>query len=80
MDTLDLFTDAHLKERGLIHDIDHEEAGHRTVMGNPLRMSGSHVKVKAAPLLGKHTDEVLAGDLGLDAAGVAKLRECGAIA
>jgi crotonobetainyl-CoA:carnitine CoA-transferase CaiB-like acyl-CoA transferase len=80
MDTLDLFTDPHLKERGLIHDIEHDEAGPRTVMGNPLRMSGSNVQVRAAPLLGKHTDEVLAADLGLDAASVAKLRECGAIA
>jgi formyl-CoA transferase len=80
MDTLDLFTDPHLKERGLIQPIDHEEGGPRTVMGNPLRMSGSDVAVKAAPLLGRHTDEVLLGDLGIDAAGVAKLRACGAIA
>jgi hypothetical protein len=43
-------------------------------------MSGSDVAVKAAPLLGRHTDEVLLGDLGIDAAGVAKLRACGAIA
>ncbi len=79
MDTLDLFTDPHLTERGLIHTVEHETDGPRTVMGSPLRMSDSEVKVKAAPLLGKHTDEVLAADLGMNASQLSALREKGAI-
>lgn len=33
----------------------------------------------AGPELGEHTDEVLAGELGLSAAEIAALRECGAV-
>lgn len=80
MDTLDLFTDPHLTERGLIHTVDHETAGPRTVMGSPLRMSESKVEVRAAPTLGKHTREVLTADLGVDDSTLQALREKGAIA
>jgi len=36
-------------------------------------------KVRSAPLLGEHTDEVLADWLGLDAAAVAGLRQDGIV-
>jgi formyl-CoA transferase len=42
-------------------------------VGNPIKMSDSPTDVTRSPLLGEHTDEVLA-ELGLAAAEVAALR------
>jgi crotonobetainyl-CoA:carnitine CoA-transferase CaiB-like acyl-CoA transferase len=41
----------------------------------PVRFDGVPSEVKSAPLLGEHTEEVLADWLGLDAAAVAGLRQ-----
>lgn len=79
-DTLDLYTDPHLVGRGFVHKLEHEEQGEVTVLGWPPRLSESEVAVQAAPLLGKHTAEVLREDLGLAEAEVAELLEQGAIA
>ena len=78
-ETHELFSDPHLVERGFVHELDHPEHGEVRVLGWPARMSRSSVPIEAAPLLGEHTDEVLAEDLGLDAAALARLRERGAI-
>jgi crotonobetainyl-CoA:carnitine CoA-transferase CaiB-like acyl-CoA transferase len=45
----------------------------------PVRFDGVPSEVKAAPLLGEHTEEVLADWLGLDAAAVAGLRQDGIV-
>ena len=45
----------------------------------PVRFDGVPTEVKAAPLLGEHTAEVLADWLGLDAAAVAELRQGGIV-
>ena len=42
-------------------------------------MSKSHVAIEPAPLLGEHTDQVLATDLGLSQTEIDALREAGAI-
>ena len=78
-ETHELFSDRHLVERGFVHELDHPEHGQVRVLGWPARMSGSSVPINAAPLLGEHTDEVLAEDLALDAAALGQLREQGAI-
>ena len=78
-DTKDLFNDPHLIERGFIHNVEHEEIGGITLLGWPARMSESHVDIVASPLLGKHTDDVLASDLGLGPAEIEALRAAGAI-
>ena len=80
LDTLDLFTNEHLKARDFIQEVEHAEAGTVKVMRNPIRMSESNVPMKAAPLLGEATDRVLAHDLGLSADELSALREDGAIA
>ena len=49
------------------------------LLGWPARMSKSHVAIEAAPLLGEHTDEVLAEDLGLSAEDIDELRTEGSI-
>jgi len=78
-DTTDLFSDPHLKSRGFIHKVTHESLGEIPLLGFPPRLSESHVPIQAAPLLGKHTAEVLAQDLGLDAAALQSLRDSGVV-
>lgn len=74
LDTLDLFTDPQLVERGLVHRLQHPEAGEIAVMGSPIRMSESEVALTAAPALGEHTAEVLRQELGLGDAELERLR------
>ena len=45
----------------------------------PVRFDGVPSEVKSAPLLGEHTEEVLADWLELDAAAVAGLRQDGIV-
>ena len=78
-ETSDLFTDPHLNERDFIHDLHHPDHGDIRLLGWPARMSESRVELQPAPLLGEHTDEVLAQDLGLDRAAITSLRDGGAI-
>ena len=75
-DTLDLFHDEHLTARGFIQTVDHPVAGPVQLMRHPLRMSGAE-PMERAPLLGEHTDEVLAEYLGMDADASAALRAQG---
>ena len=53
--------------------MDHPKRGKYLTVGNPIKMSDSPTEVKRSPLLGEHTDEVLA-ELGYAAAEVAALR------
>lgn len=78
-DTMDLFNDPHLLERGFVHKIDHEELGPVPLLGWPARMSASHVDIEASPVLGKHTDEVLTQDLGFSSKDLQALRAAGII-
>ena len=45
----------------------------------PVRFNGVPTEVKSAPLLGEHTEEVLADWLDLDAEAVAELRRDGIV-
>jgi formyl-CoA transferase len=78
-DTKDLFNDPHLIERGFIHEVEHETLGKINLLGFPLRLSESKVEIKASPLLGKHTAEVLAQDLGLSEDEINGLHERGVV-
>lgn len=80
MDSLDLYDDPHLNARGFVETLEHPELGPVRMMGFAPRMSGSPVEMRPPPGLGEHTDSVLAEELGLDAAGLARLREADAIA
>ena len=77
-DTVDLFKDKHLQARGFVQEVAHESRGQIRLLGQPIRLSASQVPLQAAPLLGKHTDEVVAADLGLSAAELDELRAAGA--
>ena len=41
-------------------EVDHPKRGKYLTVGNPIKMSDSPTEVKRSPLLGEHTDEVLA--------------------
>ena len=78
-ETNDLFTDPHLLEREFIHEVHHADHGDIKLLGWPAKMSKSEVAIQAAPLLGQHTDEVMAQDLGLESKDIDALRAAGAI-
>lgn len=78
-DTLDLFQDPHLVERDFIKTLVHPGVGEVRLLGWPARLSESSVDIEAAPLLGQHSDEVLAEILGIDQAQIEALRESGVV-
>lgn len=78
-DTVDLWTDRHLRERDFIQTVEHPQVGTVHLMRNPIRMSASQVPLGPSPILGAHTGEVLQAALGLNDAQLADLRASGAI-
>ena len=62
-----------LRKTGTIVEVDHPKRGKYLTVGNPIKMSDSPTEVTRSPLLGEHTDEVLA-ELGLRRADIAALR------
>ena len=78
-DTMDVFNDPHLAARGFIEQIDHPVEGEITLMKSPIRMSESEVPLRAAPLLGADSRDVLQTDLGLSEAELAALSDAGVV-
>ncbi len=74
----DIYEDRSLYERGYLVEIDHPERGRYVQIGTPINLSLSPVVVKRSPLLGEHTEEILAS-LGYDKEAIAELRKEGAI-
>ncbi len=64
-DTADVFSDQHLHAREFIRTVHHPVEGEITLLGQPFRLSESHVDIAPAPLLGQHTFEVLRDELGM---------------
>jgi formyl-CoA transferase len=79
LDTAELMNDPHLVARDFIKTIEHPELGPVPMLGWAPRLSASEVELVAAPGLGAHTHDVLAAELGLDAAALAGLGERGVI-
>jgi formyl-CoA transferase len=67
-----------LRKTGTVVEVDHPKRGKYLTVGNPIKMSDSATEVTRSPLLGEHTEEVLA-ELGYDKAAVSDLRKAGAI-
>ena len=70
-----VFFDPQVKHRGLQLELEHPSAGAVASVANPIRLSQTPVEYdRSPPLLGQHTDEVLASVLELDAEVIASLR------
>jgi formyl-CoA transferase len=56
----ELAAEPSLRATGTIVEVDHPKRGKYLTVGNPIKLSDSITEVKRSPLLGEHTDEVLA--------------------
>ena len=79
-DLSQVFADPHVAERGLVAEVDHGAAGRIPTVVNPVRFSGQRQRAELAPpMLGEHTDEILAEELGYSQHKISALRAAGAI-
>jgi formyl-CoA transferase len=67
-----------LRKTGTIVEVDHPKRGKYLTVGNPIKLSDSPTDVRRSPLLGEHTDEVMA-ELGYSVEQITALRTAGAI-
>ena len=79
LDSSEVVTDEHLRQRGFLVDLEHPTRGKYPMPGNPVRLSDSPTEIVRAPLLGEHNAEIYGTLLGLSAADVAKLKQDGVI-
>ena len=69
----ELAAEPSLRETGTVVEVDHPTRGKYLSVGNPIKLSDSPSEVTRSPLLGEHTDEVLA-EIGFSAADIAAMR------
>ncbi|HEX5128590.1 MAG TPA: CaiB/BaiF CoA-transferase family protein [Usitatibacter sp.] len=75
-----VFADPQVLHRGMRVSAPHAAAGEVAMVANPMKFSATPIAHgRAPPLLGEHTEEVLAAVLGLGAEEIAALRAAGAI-
>ena len=81
INTIDqLFADPQVRARGLRMDLDHPLAGSVPTVRNPIRYSETEIEHRTPPpLLGEHTDAVLAELLGLSRDEIKQLHASGVI-
>jgi crotonobetainyl-CoA:carnitine CoA-transferase CaiB-like acyl-CoA transferase len=76
----EVFADPHVQARQMLLEMDHATGGKMKMIANPVKLSETPADYRLPPpVLGQHTDQVLSGKLGLDAAALAALREKGII-
>jgi formyl-CoA transferase len=78
-DTGDLLAHPHLRERGMVQEMTHPQAGTYDVPANPIRLSSSPTHVTRAPLLGEHNAEIYEELLGLSEDELSRLASDGVI-
>jgi crotonobetainyl-CoA:carnitine CoA-transferase CaiB-like acyl-CoA transferase len=75
-----VFSDPHVQSRGMRVKVDHPFQPDLSLIRNALTLSETPIKdYRAPPLLGEHTQEVLAGKLGYDAGKIETLKQQGII-
>jgi formyl-CoA transferase len=78
-DTGEVLNDPHLRARDMIVDIDFPTRGTYQTVGCPIKLSDSPSEITRPPLLGEHTDEVLAGLCGVSPEELRRLHESGVV-
>jgi len=68
-----------LRETGTIVEVDHPGRGKYLTVGCPVKLSDSPAEVTRSPLLGEHTDEILAEVLGYSPEEIAEIKDSGAV-
>ncbi len=68
-----------LRDTGTVVEVDHPKRGKYLTVGNPIKLSDSHVDVGPSPLLGEHTDDILRSVLKFDEQRVAQIKASGAL-
>ena len=81
VNTIDkVFADSQTLTRGMVVDMPHPTAETVQLAGTPLNLSATPTQMRLPPpLLGQHTDEILANELALDDSTIAELRESGVV-
>ena len=71
----DALADPHTEARRMVETAEHPSIGALKMLGIPFKFSDTKPSVRRAPpTLGEHTDEILSGELGLDAVAIEQLR------
>jgi formyl-CoA transferase len=68
----ELANDPSLRASGTIAEVDHKARGKYLTVGSPIKFSDMKPEITGSPLLGEHTDEVLAS-LGYSKSEIAAL-------
>jgi crotonobetainyl-CoA:carnitine CoA-transferase CaiB-like acyl-CoA transferase len=75
-----VFDEPQVRARGMKIELEHKVAGKIPLIASPMKFLGTPLEHKLAPpALGQHTDEVLRGLLGMDDAGIKRLRDGGVL-
>jgi len=75
----EVVADPHLRQRGMLREIDHPDMGPLVVPHSPIRVGDHYAEIVPSPGLGQHNHEVYGGWLGLDAEEIAALEKDGVI-
>lgn len=75
----ELSEDKSLRASGSIVEVDHPKLGKYLTVGSPIKFSDLKVEITASPLLGEHTDEILA-ELGYSADQIKQMHETKVVA
>jgi crotonobetainyl-CoA:carnitine CoA-transferase CaiB-like acyl-CoA transferase len=76
----EVFAEPQLRDREMLVDVQHSIAGLLTLVGVPVKLSGTPGSIQTAPpMLGEHTEEILRCDLGLSDDQITNLREQGVV-
>lgn len=74
----EIANDPSLRKSGTIVEVDHKVRGKYLTVGSPIKFSDMKVEVTGSPLLGEHTDQVLA-ELGYSKEKIAQMHEAKAV-